>query len=279
MKTFCRNMMFLTGVTLAGAAMANPAMVGDIFREAAAASERAINGESNSGAKSAGVSKQGNAASCFSDSLIKKGNRLEFVYRTTSGFGGPPIESETILFVTGNSKFKGKKAIEVESESTTTESGISSTGISTSYFQVDKSKKHVTNIGGFAEVYSDGQLQGTSEIRYKPGQLFRYDLKPGQSYVSRYKITSKTETPQGTFKDTIKNKVKTKFLGVENVRVPAGKFKACKFKATVTTTQQGFDFSSERTYWQATKTGLEVKSMGGGSKTVLVSGTLNDKKL
>ena len=125
----------------------------------------------------------------------------------------------------------------------------------------------------------DGQSQGTGEIQFKPGQLFRYDLQPGQSYLSRFSIRSRTKTPDGTLKDNTKYKVRTRYIGRETVRVPAGKFKACKFKSTTTVNQLGFEFTNERTFWQATKTGVEVKTMDENGMNELVSATLNGKKL
>ena len=216
---------------------------------------------------------------CFNEDMAKAGTTLEIRYRTQNPQLPGDIISDITQNVVGQRTFQGQSALRMDSETSVTQNGVETVATAETYVEIQVNKKRVINLGGSGETIVDGVPSGSVDLVFDPGQLTRFDLTPGQSYTQDYTVRSTTDTGQGTFTDNSEQTLKTVYVGVVPITVPAGDFDACQFESTTTVMQQGVQISSSRTFWLAVNDGLQLKEINDGGTTEMLSGSINSKNL
>ncbi len=187
------------------------------------------------------VGKQ-NSSLCFNSSILSPGNMYTLRYRSTDKADGSRTEARIVQTIVGQRSFKGKPATLARADITVIGQDVVSR--SDSYFVPEVAKKRSTNLGGKAETFFNGVLSATVETEFDPGQLTRYDLAAGQSYTQTNNLKTRTSAGGASFNDTQKLKVTTTYIGIVNITVPAGSYRACEYEEITTATVQGFPFRS-----------------------------------
>jgi hypothetical protein len=118
----------------------------------------------------------------------------------------------------------------------------------------------------------DGRISGDIQ-RDQPGALFivetysphyklRYDLNPGDSYTQTYELEDdQTRSGLGIGGTFVYEATTTiRYVGRENVTVPAGTFAACKFERLETyESDTGSRPTDDRTIWLGVSNGLVIR--------------------
>ncbi len=219
-----------------------------------------------------------NAAVCFNPALFAVGSTFAAEYSLVNKASGEETRSGTEWTVTGRANFKGKQALRFIID-TTAPSDSSITSNTSGYSVVDTAKKRETDLGGESEIFIDGVLSSTASAENVPGILFRFDLKPGESYSQTY--TTYLESNSGGFEDssTSTETVKTTYIGVVKVVVPAGTFQACKFREVTNTKYEGIISQSSRTIWFGVDNGLQLQGDDEFATSQLLSATIDGRSI
>jgi hypothetical protein len=213
-----------------------------------------------------------NASACYNAARLQPGTRLETTYE--SSITGVPGSQLTYSdeFIDGSATFEGQSVTRSTTE-------ISSDDFSSSvqnYFQVDDAQLRVTYLGSD----STDSFGSIARQTYEPGLLTRLDLAPGESY-SQIVTSSVTVQSSGIeLPPSVSELEQTvTYIGVQEITVPAGTFKACRFEFDIVTRTEGLEFESYLTVWHAVGSGVLLRDRGDGAETVLVEGTLNGTAL
>jgi hypothetical protein len=172
--------------------------------------------------------------------------------------------------IVGPATFNGQSATEVKSRvQVLTGVGAGSVADSKSYVRIDG--LDVLTLGNSSVVLVAG-LSATVTSVIDPPSVWRHSLGVGQSLTTTSSITSTTTgIPVPLPATTVSQTYTVKFLGYEDVTVPAGTFAAaCKWE--VTTASNGA--TSASTQWISRK-GATLKSVSGTEVTELTSGSIN----
>ena len=214
-----------------------------------------------------------NATACYNQELLQPGTRFEAIYESVvDGFADQTAHDQ---FVDGAAMFNGQDVI----QTTTTFESLSRDESSTakSYYTVDAAQKRITNVG--AE--STDSFGGSGVQIFDPGQLFRYDLKPGQSFNQVVTVESIQEFEGQEFSSVSELEQTVTYVGVQEITVPAGTYRACRFEITGISRFEGQEFESSLTIWNAEGSGVLLRDAdaSGDFSTSLVEGTLNGTAL
>ncbi|QHS10493.1 hypothetical protein [Sinimarinibacterium sp. NLF-5-8] len=157
------------------------------------------------------------------------------------------------------------------------------------YFSVDAVAEQIATL---TELYSDvppfyidtphggGDDEFSTAVYFSyrdPGQFFRYDLAPGDSYEQNYTVLWEPEVIPlpGFNRYTIAST--TRFAGAESVTVPAGTFVACRFdeqwEETNIHTKTTLTFN--RTLWLAKTSGILLRLERGNAFEELISAEID----
>ena len=205
------------------------------------------------------------ATACFPTPLLTSGNVLADEQRTTTAQG--VFETESTVTVAGPATFDGKSVVRVFGSRDVEDSGVIA---SFEFFFSQGDGAVVLTHGQRTEASSGpGQPASTTEQRYNPPLVERYDLSPGQGFEQSYELLSQT-TVAGTVFDSIQSvQLSTTYIGRESVTVPAGTFSTCRYEQTQTVTPPPIVIGdqvftpppqiSEITIWYAVNSGFPVR--------------------
>lgn len=189
------------------------------------------------------------AAACFNPSSFEIGAYLNVIHRYFWSSGGENdqlYETEVKAPV----DFRGRSAYQLV-ESYGPLNGPADSSVR--YFNVDISKKQITQLGFEVTQYFWPVPDPLKMQEYNPGKLIRFDLKAGESFTQTYATTDFS----GRTYDTT---VTTTFVGIEEISVPGGTYQACRFD------------EGDKSTWYEVGTGVKLKDLdASGSSTELVT--------
>ena len=218
------------------------------------------------------------AGNCLNAALFSVGTTWTLTYQSSGALVGSNQSTNTL---TRQTVFEGVNALEVSSTIDTQYSApvasVSSTS-NKSYLSGPDAGGVITMVGNTAEVTSMGFTASIKTVYTPAWQDRRWTLAAGESFTAN--ITSATTTtmpglPVTPPAVTTQSMQTVKFVGFEDVTVPAGTFAgACKFETTV-------DGATSTEWITASGQGVAVRShhpatMTQGAVTLeLGSGTVN----
>lgn len=213
------------------------------------------------------------AVACFNSELWRQGTRYEQMYEVSTTTPGDGEDFAEDRFVDGPTEFNGTKAVQTTVSFETIPADLASTE---RYFdKVNIPMKRVSTIG----IEGSDSLGGEGVQVFEPGRLFRYDLKPGQSYRQLLTATS-TESFGGQTFDSVSELDRTViYVGMQEITVPAGTYNACRFEIFNTIRASGIAIDSRQTLWLAEGDGVILREVDEESISSLVEGELNGREL
>lgn len=194
------------------------------------------------------------------------------VHKTTSPAGTLTVTSKNT--VKGTATFNGQAVIEIVSDVVAT--GISpSKSTQSNYFTIDTANMIEAYQGSVINVIEPAVTAGKQTLTLTPALQDRFELTLNQAYTQAYKIRTDGSVAGFPYSQTSDHEYTKRFVGIENVTVPAGTFKACRYAESTKTTVAGQTSSESTTRWVAAGSGIEVKSVSGNSTTELQSAKIN----
>jgi hypothetical protein len=211
----------------------------------------------------------GNASVCIDPAHLATGTKIVLAFRYTNN-GTLVRTTETQTDVQGPVTFNGQSAIAVNTRvSVLTGDAVGTESGTLSFLRAQN--HDVLTLGNVTTV-GVSSSKGAVRTVFDPPIVFSYSLSQGESITTATKGTQTTvwypfSEPMTTFSET----VTYRFLGFEDVTVPAGTFAgACKWAIL----RLRDNVTTMTTQWM-TRKGALVKSKTGSEIGELTSGTVN----
>lgn len=213
------------------------------------------------------------ASSCFNPAIYVEGASIAITTKATFG-ATDTVQIKTDTTMGGSVTYLGiqvKQLTEVQTsmpDAPVSASGqITKTTVATRYLTADATAKNTRDYGFSSKSTPLDPSVGATVVdtTYTPFMETRYALQFGRSFQQTFTDDSKITNPDGTKTSSAKSVVKTiLYAGIEDVKVAAGTFKACKFQESGTTSDLTTSTQSVipmKTIWYGVKNGLILKSM------------------
>lgn len=225
-----------------------------------------------------GGSGVGSASNCYAPDQFVAGTRWVLDYQISGATTGT---SHSDNEVTGNASFNGQSGIELVSSVDTSLSAPIASSLNTLVKTYSRADSAGVTVLGATAATTLMSITTTTTTRYNPAYLdTRWGLAAGESITLNLSGDSSISIPGLPTQPPIdfRSSLVVRFLGQEDVTVPAGSFSgACRFEVTSTDADGNRSVSNE--WVTASGQGVAVKtvSVSGGSTSTLVltSGSFN----
>ncbi|WP_432459659.1 TapB family protein [Agarivorans sp. QJM3NY_25] len=198
-----------------------------------------------------------NASICFNEDLYELGATQTISMVAQDG----SIET-SLTKVIEETTYRSQPALLAQ----TTENNVTDNA----YLFIDEGNKEQIMLG-------ETDNANENELSYTPGTSMRFDVDKGD--IHRQTITMIVNNSSGVDQEFVIN-ISSEFQGFENITVPAGSFKTCKFEQNYSMTlPDGSPADSKAIIWYAANYGVEVQVSNDGTISKLVEAELNGVKM
>lgn len=209
---------------------------------------------------------------CFNRALVQEGGGFESRYRSPDGRGGF-LYTNYDQVISGQGRFQGntgRRALIIQE----TEGDPGSYAESELIIGVNGGSDRVRHFGLRTQV---SRPQAINSVHgYTPFKLVRWDLAAGDGFVQQY-ASSVQQDGFSSEKDVV---LTTRYLGTEDIEVPAGRFNACRVEEVFEETDpSGVTTSTSHTLWYGVGNGMLLREWSDSTEVELVSARVNGKAL
>ncbi len=193
------------------------------------------------------------AAACFNDALFKVGSVYDLEY-TLKGDRIEKFQRQVLK----EQSYLGQEAVVIKE----------AIGDTTYYFGVNIEEKSVELIARNDDV---------ATTQYQPALKTQFNLEVNEKYQQSYTVLKQSNE---TREETVYEETYT-FNAIEEIAVPAGRFKACRYElVSDITPPSGLTYRLEATFWYGVENGLLLRNtINGDTVKLLEHATINGKPI